>query len=331
MGNNETNKVYDTIIIGAGPGGLNLALYLARSGKSVAIIERGIVGGALNDTEYIENLLGVPKTAGADLAMTMHSQVAEFDNVELLYGNVVSLKKDEDEGVYRVTTRKDEFTGRTAVIASGVRHKELGVKGEDVYNTSSCVTCDKLFYKNKDTIIIGGGDSAFEGAIELSDVVKSVTLIYHHSEGELKAEKILQERFFSKDNTQAIFDAKVTEVIGEDGLATGVKYMDANDKTHSLLAPGVFVYVGVEPNTDFINDKYLKEGFVRVVDYESFIVHKNKPDKGEDYLDYILNMYDAEGLYAIGDVVWDNERQVAKAMGDATVVSREINEYLGRI
>lgn len=327
MGNNETNKVYDTIIIGAGPGGLTNALYIARSGKSVAVIERGLYGGALNDTEYIENLLGVPKTTGVELAQTMYGQVAEFDNVDFIYGNVTKI---EEGDVYKVHTKKDVIVGHTVTIATGVKHKKLGVKGEDVYHCSSCITCDKLFYKDRDTVVIGGGDSAFEGASELADVAKSVTLVYYKDAEDVKAEQILQDRFFEKDNTRAIFNAETTEIVGEDGKITGIKYIDVHEQEQFLNTDGVFVYVGVEPNTDFVNDKYLKEGFV-MVDYESFNVYKNKPDKGESYLDYLLNMYDNEGLYAIGDVVLDNERQVAKAMGDATVVSREINEYLERI
>lgn len=327
MGNNEINKVYDTIIIGSGPGGLTNALYVARSGKSVAVIERGLYGGALNDTEYIENLLGVPKTTGVELAQTMYGQVAEFDNVDFIYGNVTKI---EEGDVYKVHTKKDVIVGHTVTIATGVKHKKLGVKGEDVYHCSSCITCDKLFYKDRDAVVIGGGDSAFEGASELADVAKSVTLVYYKDEEDVKAEQIIQDRFFERDNARAIFNAETTEIVGEDGKITGIKYIDEHEQEQLLNTDGVFVYVGVEPNTDFINDKYLEEGFV-MVDYESFIVHKNKPDEGEDYLDYILNMYDNEGLYAIGDVVWDNERQVAKAMGDATVVSREINEYLERI
>ena len=319
-------QVYDVVIIGSGPSGLNLALYLARSNKKVAVIERGLHGGALNDTEYIENLLGVPKTTGVELAQTMYGQVAEFDNVDFIYGNVTKI---EEGDVYKVHTKKDVIVGHTVTIATGVKHKKLGVKGEDVYHWSSCITCDKLFYKDRDTVVIGGGDSAFEGASELADVAKSVTLVYYKDAEDVKAEQILQDRFFEKDNTRAIFNAETTEIIGEDGKVTGIKYIDVHEQEQFLNTDGVFVYVGVEPNTDFVNDKYLKEGFV-MVDYESFNVYKNKPDKGESYLDYILNMYDNEGLYAIGDVVWDNERQVAKAMGDATVVSREINEYLER-
>lgn len=328
MGNNETNKVYDTIIIGAGPGGLTNALYIARSGKSVAVIERGLYGGALNDTEYIENLLGVPKTTGVELAQTMYGQVAEFDNVDFIYGNVTKI---EEGDVYKVHTKRYVVVGHTVTIATGVRHKKLGIKGEDEFPISHCVSCDQLFYKDRDTVVIGGGDSAFEEGAQLANVAKSVTLVYYKDEEDVKAEQILQDRFFERDNTRAIFNAETTEIVGEDGKITGIKYIDEHEQEQLLNTDGVFVYVGIVPNTDFINDKYLKEGFVRVVDHESFIMHKNKPDKEESYLEYILNMYDAEGLYAIGDVVWENERQVAKAMGDATVVSREINEYLERI
>lgn len=321
-------RVYDNIIVGSGPGGLTNALYIARSGKSVAVIERGLHGGALNDTEYIENLLGVPKVSGVELAETMYGQVKVFDNVDFIYGNVTKI---EEGDIYKVHTEKDVIVGHTVTIATGVRHKKLGIKGEDTFSTSNCVTCDKLFYKDRDTVVIGGGDSAFEGASELADVAKSVTLVYYKDEEDVKAEQILQDRFFERDNTRAIFNAETTEIVGEDGKITGIKYIDVNEQEQFLNTDGVFVYVGIVPNTDFINDKYLQEGFVRVIDFESFNVYRNIPDEGENYFEYILNMYDTEGLYAIGDVVWDNERQVAKAMGDATVVSREINEYLERI
>lgn len=325
MGNNETNKIYDTIIIGAGPGGLTNALYIARSGKSVAVIERGLHGGALNDTEYIENLLGVPKTTGVELAQTMYGQVAEFDNVDFIYGNVTKI---EEGDVYKVHTKKDVIVGHTVTIATGVKHKKLGVKGEDVYHCSSCITCDKLFYKDRDTVVIGGGDSAFEGASELADVAKSVTLVYYKDAEDVKAEQILQDRFFEKDNTRAIFNAETTEIVGEDGKITGIKYIDEHEQEQSLNTDGVFVYVGIVPNAEFLDERLLSdEGYVKVDSFDEFTV----PEIVETETNWYIDDAVFTGMFAIGDVVYGNERQVAKAMGDATVVSSMILEYLNEI
>ena len=189
--------MYDTMIIGAGPAGMTAALYAARSNLKVALLERGIYGGQMNNTAEIENYPGYARISGPELAEKMFEPLENL-GVEHLFGQV---EKIEDHGDFKKIITEDEvFETKTVILAPGANHRHLGVPGEEEYNSrgvSYCAVCDGAFFRDEDLLVVGGGDSAVEEAIFLTRFAKSVTIV--HRRDQLRAQKLLQERAFVKD------------------------------------------------------------------------------------------------------------------------------------
>lgn len=311
--------IYDTIVIGAGASGMNTSMYLSRAGKKVLLIERGIYGGQLLDTKDIENYLGFSDISGEKLAENMENQVKKQENVTHKYGNVTEIYKKD--GIFIVKTKKDEFFSKTVVIATGVKHKKLGIKGEDEYSglgVSYCAVCDGGFFKGKRVTVIGGGDSAFEEGAYLADIASRVTLVYYKDNSQIKAQKLLQDRFRAKNNTSVQTGLTSEEIIGEDDKVTGISLVDSfmNDRKY-IEADGVFVYVGVQPNTDFLKNSKVEY----ILDEEGFI---------KTGMQNTSTMTFSSGLFAVGDVVSGSIRQIATAVGDGALASADVLEYLNK-
>lgn len=315
--------IYDTIIIGAGAGGMNASLYLSRAGKKVLLIERSLYGGQLLDTKDIENYLGFGEISGEQLAENMEKHVKNQGNITHQYGNVTEI--DKKDGNFVVKARKKEFLGKTVIIATGVKHKKLNIAGEDEYSgkgVSYCAVCDGSFFKGKHVVVVGGGDSAFEEGSYLAEIASRVTLVYYKDSNQIKAQKLLQDRFGAKNNTSVQTGLASEEIIGEDEKVTGISLVDSfmNDRKY-IEADGVFVYVGVEPNTEFLknNKNLLKDGYI--LDEEGFI----KTGMHDTSTMTIVN-----GLFAVGDVVSGSIRQIATAVGDGALTSADVLEYLNK-
>lgn len=315
--------IYDTIVVGAGASGMNTSMYLSRAGKKVLLIERGLYGGQLLDTKDIENYLGFSEISGEKLAENMENQVKKQENVTHKYGNVTEI--DKKDGIFTVKTKKDEFFSKTVVIATGVKHKKLGIKGEDAYSglgVSYCAVCDGGFFKGKHVVVVGGGDSAFEEGSYLAEIASRVTLVYYKDSSQIKAQKLLQDRFGAKNNTVVQTGLASEEIIGKEGKVTGILLVDSfmNDRRY-IEADGVFVYVGVEPNTEFLkNSKNLfRSEFL--LDNEGFVLTVE-----DDYKTMTL----CNGMFAVGDVVSGSIRQIATAVGDGALASADVLEYLNK-
>ncbi|MSE21075.1 FAD-dependent oxidoreductase, partial [Lactobacillus parabuchneri] len=190
-------KQYDVVIIGAGPGGMTAALYASRANLSVAMIDRGIYGGQMNNTASIENYPGFKSIMGPDLAQNMYDSSVNF-GAEYVYGTVSSV---EDHGDYKtIKTDEDELQAKVVIIATGSEYKKLGITGEHEYGgkgVSYCAVCDGAFFKNKDVVVVGGGDSAIEEASYLAGIVNHVTVI--HRRDQLRAQQVIQDRAFAND------------------------------------------------------------------------------------------------------------------------------------
>lgn len=307
--------MYDVAIIGSGASGMSTALYTARAGLKTIVIEKGNYGGALNDTNEVENFIGTGKLKGFELADNMFNQMTEYENIEYSYGNVLRIEKEGD--AFDVSTKKETIRARVVVIATGVKHKKLGVHGEDEYNgmgVSYCAICDGNFFKDKHVVVVGGGDSAFEEGSYLAEIASRVTLVYYKDSNQIKAQKLLQDRFRAKNNTSVQTGLASEEIIGEDDKVTGISLVDSfmNDRKY-IEADGVFVYVGVEPNTEF-----LKENNNKILDEEGYvIVDRNMKTS-------------IEGLFAVGDVTKDSMRQIATAVGDGAIASRSVMEHINK-
>lgn len=300
--------MYDTMIIGAGPAGMTAALYAARSNLKVALLERGIYGGQMNNTAEIENYPGYARISGPELAEKMFEPLENL-GVEHLFGQV---EKIEDHGDYKKIITEDEvFETKTVILASGANHRHLGVPGEEEYNSrgvSYCAVCDGAFFRDEDLLVVGGGDSAVEEAIFLTRFAKSVTIV--HRRDQLRAQKLLQERAFANEKISFIWDSVVKEIKGDDLRVTSVVF--ENVKTGQSSESdfgGVFVYVGLDPVSDFVKD-------LGICDEAGWVVTDQHMKTAID------------GIYAIGDVRQKDLRQITTAVGDGAVAGQEVYKYI---
>ena len=299
--------MYDTIIIGAGPAGMTAALYAARSNLKVALIEGGLPGGQMNNTSDIENYPGYANISGPELAEKMFEPLENL-GVEHLYGFV---KNIEDHGdVKKVITDDEEFETRTVIVATGSKHRLLGVPGEEELNSrgvSYCAVCDGAFFRDQDLLVVGGGDSAVEEAIFLTQFAKSVTIV--HRRDELRAQKVLQERAFANEKINFIWDSVVKEIKGENRVESVViENVKTNQVTEHAFG-GVFIYVGLDPVSDFTKD-------LQIQDESGWIVT-------DDHMKTSV-----AGVFAVGDVRQKDLRQVTTAVGDGAIAGQEAYKYI---
>lgn len=300
--------MYDTIIIGAGPAGMTAALYAARSNLKVALLERGIPGGQMNNTADIENYPGYANISGPELAEKMFEPLENL-GVEHLFGLV---EKIEDRGDFKeIITEDERFEAKTVIIASGANHRHLGVPGEEDYNSrgvSYCAVCDGAFFRDEDLLVVGGGDSAVEEAIFLTRFAKSVTIV--HRRDELRAQKVLQDRAFANEKIRFVWDSVVESIHGNERKVTGVTFKNVKTgETSQADFGGIFIYVGLDPVSEFAAD-------LGITDEAGWILtdHQMKTS--------------VAGIYAIGDVRQKDLRQITTAVGDGATASQEAYKYL---
>lgn len=302
-------KIYDVVIIGAGVGGLNAAMYSARGSLSVLLLDKQGYGGALNDTESIENYLGFSEVTGEELAESMFEQVEKYDSIDFKFDEVASIEKLEDE-TFKLASKKNTYLGKTVILATGVKHKKLGLDREEELEgkgISFCALCDGFFFKDKDIAVVGGGNSALEEAMYLADIVKSVTLV--HRRDTFTADSIVQERIKKKDNVHIKYNYVVDEFIGSEKLE-GLKVRNViTDREIDLEVSGLFEYIGVVPTSDVYTD-------LGILDSDGYIV---TTDRMETEID---------GLYAVGDIRQGSKRQIATAVGDGAIAGLEVRHYL---
>ena len=299
--------MYDTIIIGAGPAGMTAALYAARSNLKVALIEGGLPGGQMNNTSDIENYPGYANISGPELAEKMFEPLENL-GVEHLYGFVKNIENHGD--VKKVITDDEEFGTRTVIVATGSKHRLLGVPGEEELNSrgvSYCAVCDGAFFRDQDLLVVGGGDSAVEEAIFLTQFAKSVTIV--HRRDELRAQKVLQDRAFTNEKINFIWDSVVKEIKGENRVESVViENVKTNQVTEHAFG-GVFIYVGLDPVSDFTKD-------LQIQDESGWIVT-------DDHMKTSV-----AGVFAVGDVRQKDLRQVTTAVGDGAIAGQEAYKYI---
>lgn len=298
----------DVIIIGAGPGGLTAALYASRSDLSVLVIERGVPGGQMMNTLDVENYPGFEHISGPDLSVKMYEGSSKF-GAEHTYGNVTSI---EDHGSYKTVICEDQsYDAKTVIIATGSDHKKIGIPGEEDYSgmgVSYCAVCDGAFFKERHVYVIGGGDSAVEEGTYLTQFADKVTII--HRRDELRAQKILQERAFANEKVDFLWN-KVPLKINGDG--TKLQSIDIKDtktgEETTVEADGVFVYVGLVPQTEAFQN-------LGITNDEGWIETNERMETK------------IPGVYAIGDVRNTVLRQIATAVGDGSIAGQEVYKYI---
>lgn len=301
-------KIYDVIIVGSGPAGLTAALYTSRSNLETIVLDAGVYGGQLNNTEEIENYTGYSSIKGVELAQKMYDSSMQF-GAEYAFGPVEKIVDCGD--IKEVHTNMGKIYRTYAVIiATGSENKKLGVPGEETLRgrgVSYCAVCDGAFFRGKNLVVVGGGDSAVEEGTYLTQFANKVTIV--HRRDQLRAQAIIQERAFANDKVDFIWDSVVEEISG-DPMVASVKIRNVKTGAETdFPADGVFIYVGITPNTSSVSD-------LGITDDKGWIVTDTKMRTT------------IPGIYAVGDVRQTVLRQVATAVGDGSVAGHDVFDYL---
>ena len=301
-------KEYQTIIVGSGPAGMTAAIYAQRAKLSALVIEKDFVsGGQMVKTSEVDNYPGLPGMGGYEIGETFRAHAEKLGAI-FVRENV---KKIELEGYRkRVITNKGEYLTETVILATGARHRMLGIPGEEELQgmgVSYCATCDGAFFKDKVAVVVGGGDVAVEDTIFLSRICRQVYLVHRRSE--LRAEKFLQEKVRNLENVKILWDTVLEEIEGKEQVESVRLKNVHTGEIVSLCADGVFIAVGMIPNTD--NFKELVE-----ISPEGYIQAR------EDCITSV------PGIYAAGDIRTKKLRQIITAAADGANAVESVQRYL---
>lgn len=297
---------YDVVIVGAGPGGLTAALYAARAGRRVLVLEKLSVGGQMALTTKIDNYPGFPEGVdGFDLAMQMQAGAEKY-GVQVELAEVTALQLQEDPKV--IHTDMGVFYGKTVILATGADPRKLGLPGEE--RAHYCAHCDGYRYKGKTVAVIGGGNSAAADALLLSALAEKVYVI--HRRDSLRATKIYHEPLQNAPNVEFVWNSAVKELLHNTG-ENGIVVEDVrNGKTRKLLCDGVFVSIGREPATAAVRGQLaLDEGGYIVADEST--------------------RTSVPGVFAVGDVHTKPLRQVVTAVADGAMAAEQAEEFLREV
>lgn len=300
--------MYDVIIIGAGPAGLTAALYLRRAEKSVLLLEKGAFGGQITYSPKIENYPGIESASGNEIAEKIVGQVMDL-GADVEVDEAVAI---EDKGTYKtVVGAEASYDGKAVIIATGAKHRMLGLEGEENYvgeGLSFCAVCDGAFYKGKDVIVVGGGNSAKQEAILLAKLCHKVTMVQNLSE--LTGEKVLTDEVNATENIDVIYSSLVTEYLAEDGVLCGVKIRSQeNGEEKELKADGVFLAIGLVPDC---------KGFDNLIDLDKW--------------GYAASNENCDtrtgGVFVAGDCRAKKVRQISTATADGVNAALGALDYL---
>lgn len=302
------------LIIGSGPAGYAAAIYSARAGLSPLLISGLEPGGQLTITTDVENYPGYQNPIQGPWLMDQMKKQSEVFGTKILNDYVTNV--DFNKKPFEISTDKVIFQSHSVIIATGAKARWLGVDGEEEFKgfgVSACATCDGFFFKDKDVVVVGGGNTAVEEAIFLSNICKKVTLI--HRRNKLRAEKILQDRMFEKKNIEVIWNSELKKVIGDSKQKTINKLLieNTNDKKEQeLLLDGLFIAIGHQPATEVFLQK-LK------IDSDGYII--TEPGTTKTNID---------GVFAAGDVTDKIYRQAVTAAGMGCMSALEAEKFLSK-
>jgi thioredoxin reductase (NADPH) len=307
---------YDCIIIGAGPAGLAAALYTSRDRLKTLVLEKFVPGGQIITTDRIENYPGFERIAGPDLVEKMQKQAASF-GAEIKSSSEVTALKKLDNGDIEVACDKDKYLTRAVILSPGSTYRKLGIPGEDKFRSagagvSYCGTCDAAFFKDKTVVAVGGGNTAVEDTLHLCNYASKVTMV--HRRDEFRATKVLQEELFAKakepnTNLQIKYSHIPIAIEGKEKVES-VRLKNLKDgKEESYPCDGVFVFIGMVPNTDFL------KGFVELNDY------------GYIKCDCAYLRTNVPGVFVAGDCRVDAAMQLATAVGDGVNAAMMLKRY----
>ncbi len=302
------NKIFDLLIVGAGPGGLNAGLYAYRKGLRVGIVTDEI-GGQLHNTTTVDNYLGYTNIDGAKLSSKFLNHINDLD-VPMLKGVIVNKIIKTVDGFKLHLSDGKTLESMTVILATGGAPRKLGIKGEATYNNkgiSYCATCDAPFYKDQHVIVAGGGNAAAEGVLDLSAWAKKITVIHR---SKWRADPVLLKKMEEIPNLTIHLNHQLLEVFGDDNHMQGVKALNkTTNETRSFDAQGLLIEIGTIPKSDLIKD------IVETTDKGEVIVDENQ-------------MTSVEGLYAVGDVTQNPDKQIIIAAAEGAKAALASAKYI---
>lgn len=303
-------NIYDLTIIGGGPAGLTAGIYGARAGLKTVILEKLVPGGQVVTTDVVENYPGFPEPiSGYEVIEKMVEQATRF-GVEIQSREVVGIKTSGGNSYKTITLSDGSISAMAVIVATGAEHRRLGIPGENRFwgrGVSCCATCDGMFYKDKEVIVVGGGDTAVKEALFLTKFASKVTLV--HRRDRLRATKILQDRILANDKVKYAWESVVEEIMGDDKVEA-VRLKSVKDgKGNILECNGVFVFVGFIPNTEFL------KGIVNMDERGYIIADENMATS-------------VPGVFACGDARKKLLRQIITACGEGATAAYAAEIYI---
>ncbi|VEF47007.1 thioredoxin-disulfide reductase [Bacillus freudenreichii] len=305
------DKIYDVIIAGAGPAGMTAAVYTSRANLSTLMIERGVPGGQMADTADVENYPGFDHILGPDLSTKMFEHAKKF-GAEYAYGDIKEIVDGDEYKIVKAGNK--EYKAYAVIVATGAEYRKIGVPGEAELTgrgVSYCAVCDGAFFKDRELVVIGGGDSAVEEGAYLTRFASKVTII--HRRDELRAQKILQDRAFANDKIDFIWSHTVKQVNEEDGKVGSLTLVSTKDGSEKeFKTDGMFVYIGMDPLTQSV-------AHLGITNEEGYIeTNENMATR-------------VPGIFAAGDVRDKLLRQIVTATGDGSIAAQSAQIYIERL
>lgn len=307
----NAKEQFDVLVLGAGPAGSTAAIYAARKGLRTGIVADRL-GGQVHETTDIANVTSIVSIEGPRLAANIESHLRDYDIDIMGFNRVEKVKKEADQWLV-TTANGGTLKARTVIAATGARWRHLNVPGEQEYigrGVCFCPHCDGPLFKNKDVVVVGGGNSGVEAAIDLAGICRSVTLL--HRRDCLTADKVLCDKAHKTPNINIVCNTETLEVLGDGNQVTGIRYRDKiTQEEHTLQCPGVFVLIGLLPNTEWVQD-------VLETNERNEIIVNNRCETS------------AEGFFAAGDCTNTPYKQVVIAFGEGAKASLSAFDYLIR-
>ena len=301
-------KIYDVVIAGAGPAGMTAAVYTSRADLSTLMIERGVPGGQMANTEEVENYPGFDSILGPDLSTKMFDHAKKF-GAEYAYGDIKEIIDGEEYKTIVIGTK--EYKARAVIISTGAEYKKLGAPGEKELGgrgVSYCAVCDGAFFRGKELFVIGGGDAAVEEGVYLTRFASKVTIV--HRRDELRAQKILQQRAFDNEKIDFVWSHTVKQINEKDGKVGSITLVSTQSgEEQELPADGVFIYVGMVPlSKPFEN--------LGITNENGYIITNDQMETK------------VAGIYAAGDIREKTLRQIVTATGDGSIAAQAAQHYV---
>ena len=298
-------KEWDLVIIGAGPAGLSAAIYGARAMLKTLVIEKHVLpGGQIGTTYLVEDYPGIESISGEELGKRMLEQ-AKKSGATVSLGEEV---KEIDLNNKKIKTTKGEYNAKAIILATGARERKLNVPGENEFKgrgVSYCAVCDAPFFRDKEVIVVGGGNSAVEESMYISKNKKKVTIV--HRRDFFRADKILQKRVFSNDKIDVMWNTEVKEIKGDEHVKSVVLYNNKTNETKEVKTDAIFIYIGMIPNTDLFNVEKDERGY---------IITNERMETN------------IEGIYAAGDVRKSPVKQAVTAAAEGAIAALSAEKYI---